>query len=107
MSKPINIEVTASITLSGTFTINVDDYKDVDYVDENGMHIAYKDFSNCNLEKALEEQHWTPKNAKFFIRKIKNHMLDTAPKNLQIETLVAEDDTDEWNVDDYEVILEE
>lgn len=107
MNKSIDVEVTASVTLSGTFKISVDDYKNVDYINEDGLHISYKDFSDCDLKKALEEQHWTPQNMKYFIKKIKEHMLNTAPKNLQIDTLIAENDTDIWNIDDYQVILEE
>ena len=107
MNKPLTVEVAASITLSGTFTVTTDDYKRVDYVNEDGLHIAYNDFTNSDLKKALEEQHWTPQNMKFFIKKIKKHMLDTAQKNLQIETLSAEDDADIWSIDDYQVMLEE
>ena len=64
---PKDVEVTVSITVSRTMKVPVTDYT----IDEEGEI----DFSNCNLNKAVEDS---------------GHLLNF--KN--------------WNVDDFEVILD-
>ena len=51
------IEVTISITLSRTAKIKVTDYEVADFgIDEDGMHFEDIDYSNCDLETAVQEQ---------------------------------------------------
>jgi hypothetical protein len=76
--EPIEIEVTVSITLSKTVKIYVDDY--IQEAPESDGEVYYAgdiDFSECNLNKAVEEQITLP--------------------NEKVEG---------WNIDDFEVILE-
>lgn len=56
------IEVTVSITMSKTFTIEVNDYTVERYIDEDG-YSDYYDYSECNLEKAVREQIYLPDEA--------------------------------------------
>ena len=72
------IEVTVSITLSKTAKIKVSDYKVVDKgKDEDDCYFEEIDYSDCNLIKAVREQHILPQ------------------------------DIQDWNEDDLEVIIEE
>lgn len=72
------IEVTASITLSKTFKVTVTDYEIIDSgKDEDENYFEDINYSNCDLKEAVENQIILPQ-AKF----------------------------PDWNIDDYEVILE-
>lgn len=72
------IEVTVSVTLSKTIKVKVSDYDIVDSgKDEDGNYFEDIDYSNCDLKEAVENQIILPQ-AKF----------------------------PDWNIDDYEVILE-
>lgn len=74
-NKPREIEVTASITISKTLKVLVDDYEINSYIDEAGSHFTDYNYENCDLKKAVQEQ-------------------------------VSFKDIRDWNVDDFEVILE-
>lgn len=69
------IEVLVSVTLSKTVKISVYDYKVEE--DEEGRFLR-KDFSDCNLKQAVEEQIHLP-----------------------------QEQFKDWNVDDYEVLIDE
>lgn len=85
------IEVTVSVTLSKTIKIKVSDYEIVDSgKDEDGEYFENIDYSNCDLEKAVEEQITLPQNACV-------HML---PQTKACKDLAG------WNVDDYEIVLD-
>lgn len=72
------IEVTISVTLSKTTKIKVSDYTITDSgKDEDGGYFENIDYSDCDLEKAVKEQ-------------------ITLPQDTHID----------WNVDEFEIILE-
>ena len=73
------IEVTVSITLSKTLKIKVSDYEIVESgKDEDGNYFEDIDYSNCDLKSAVENQYTLP-----------------------------QDKFKDWNIDDFEVILNE
>lgn len=80
------IEVTVSITLSKTLKIEVSDYT----VDSEGN----VDYSDCNLREAVEKQIILPQEAYKYVNPY------TLDKHKTIE------DLSNWDVDDFEVILE-
>lgn len=89
------VEVTVSVTLSKTVRVKVNDYIITDSGrDEDGDYFEDIDYSDCDLKKAVEEQVTLPQDAW---------------KNLRC-TLEHRDrvfnDLKDWNVDDFEVILE-
>lgn len=90
------IEVLVSITLSKPIKIKVSDYEEVkDYDDEGRPYIDF-DYSNCDLKAAVERQVYLP------------HELDVAQANftsIHIPKVIMNDFLD-WNVDDFEVIME-
>lgn len=79
--KPRTIEVTVSITLSKTVRVEVDNYTTEDETDENGNHSTYYDYSNCDLEQAVRDQ-------------------------IPLPTDEGQEFND-WNEDDFAVVLEE
>lgn len=85
------VEVTISITLSKTVKIKVSDYKIIDSgKDEDGEYFEDIDYSNCDLKNAVKEQITLPHKA--YTRIIKKGKLY--------------EDLKDWNVDDFEIILE-
>ena len=80
------VEVTVSITLSKTLKIEVSDYT----VDSEGN----VDYSDCNLREAVENQIILPQEAYKYVNPY------TFNKHETIE------DLSNWDVDDFEVILE-
>lgn len=84
--KPKSIQVTISVTLSKTVDIEVDDYD----IDAEG----YYDYSNCDLLKAVEAQIIMPQDA---YNVIKGTSLDVKRNQ----------DLKDWNIDDFEVMLDE
>lgn len=88
------IEVLVSITLSKTVKIKVDDYVEIEGVDEDGY---YKDidYSECDLEKAVKEQVYLP------------HQLNIVQclPGVHIPPAVISD-FNNWEVDELEVIIE-
>ena len=80
------VEVTVSVTLSKTLKIKVSDYT----VDSEGN----VDYSDCNLREAVENQIILPQEAYKYVN------LYTFNKHETIE------DLSNWDVDDFEVILE-
>ena len=92
------IEVTISVTLSKTVKIKVSDYTITDSgKDEDGDYFEDVDYSDCDLNGAVEEQIYLPQEAGQLI------------KDFDIGTVKAkniEEDLSNWNVDEMEVILE-
>lgn len=73
------IEVTVSVTLSKIFRIKVSDYKIVESgKDEDGEYFEDIDYSDCDLKNAVENQYILP-----------------------------QDKFKDWDIDDFEVILNE
>lgn len=90
------IEVLVSVILSKTVKIKVSDYEIVDSgKDENGEHFEDIDYSNCDLKGAVKRQIYLPQDAGTVLRNS-----DVAA----LETIA--DDFSNWEVDDFEVILE-
>lgn len=91
------IEVMVSITLSKTLKIKVSDYTITDSgKDEDGEYFEDIDYSDCDLKSAVENQVYLPQDASAVLRN-----LYTAKS----EELA--DDFSGWEVDDFEVILNE
>ena len=92
------IEVTISVTLSKTVKIKVSDYTITDSgKDEDGDYFEDVDYSDCDLNGAVEEQIYLPQEAGQLI------------KDFDIGTVKAKniaEDLSNWNVDEMEVILE-
>ena len=92
------IEVTISVTLSKTVKIKVSDYTITDSgKDEDGDYFEDVDYSDCDLNGAVEEQIYLPQEAGQLI------------KEFAIGTVKAKniaEDLSNWNVDEMEVILE-
>lgn len=87
------IEVTVSITLSKTIPIIVNDYQEIEEIDdEDGSHFTSIDYSNCDLYTAVKEQCVLPCDAWQYIPPITSG--------------VVIDNLKDWNVDDFEVIKE-
>lgn len=94
------IEVTASITLSKTVTIKVSDYTIIDSgKDENGEYFEDIDYSSCDLKSAVEDQIILPQDAHIYLG---NYAYEGGYTNPVPEVK----DLENWNVDDFEVILE-
>lgn len=73
------VEITVSITLSKTLKVRVNDYQIVDSgKDEDGEYFEDIDYSDCDLKNAVENQYVLP-----------------------------QDKFKDWDIDDYEVILNE
>ena len=92
------IEVTISVTLSKTVKIKVSDYTITGSgKDEDGDYFEDVDYSDCDLNGAVEEQIYLPQEAGQLI------------KDFDIGTVKAKniaEDLSNWNVDEMEVILE-
>lgn len=59
----IEIEVTVSVTLSKTLNVKVKDYEILDEgIDEDGIYYINRDFSNCDLKKAVEKNITLPQD---------------------------------------------
>ena len=89
------IDVTVSVTLSKTVKIKVSDYKITDSgKSEDGEYFEDIDYSNCDLKGAVEEQIVLPQKAWNYI----------APKTKKDVKSIF--DLKDWNVDDFEVLLD-
>lgn len=80
------VEVTISVTLSKTLKIKVSDYT-ID--SENNV-----DYSDCNLQEAVENQIILPQEAYKYVN----------PYTLDKHKII--EDLSNWDVNDFEVILE-
>lgn len=83
------IEVLVSITLSKTVKVRVNDY----IVEDDGGYPNY-DFSECNLQEAVEKQIVLPQEAYHYIK------TNTREGNNAYKDLVG------WNVDEMECIID-
>ena len=99
------IEVTISVTLSKTVKVMVDDYEiDMD-ADDDGRYLSY-DFSNCDLNKAVEDQVVLPQNLAEFTERMFNHDLNLKAAGMPKYLKDAIADCKDWSVDEMEVIAE-
>lgn len=87
------IEVTISMTLSKTVKIKVKDYSIISDMDEDGPYEDI-DYSCCNLKEAVKDQIALPC---FAYRYIKPKTKEDVINYLELKN---------WNIDDFEVILE-
>lgn len=77
-NKCKEVEVTVSVTLSKTVKIKVNDYSiKEEGLDEDGQFYQELDFSECDLNRAVQEQVLLPQ---YYIK--------------------------DWNVDDFECVIE-
>lgn len=100
------IEVTISVTLSKTVKITVDDYEVDEGKDEDGYYCNY-DFSECNLQKAVEDQIVLPQNLAKFTEEMFNQDLNLKAAGMPRYLKDAIADCKGWIVDEMEVISEE
>lgn len=93
--KPIKLDVVVSVTLSKTFTIDVDDYT-VEYegADEDGNYTQEIDYSDCNLTEAVENQCYLPQEASEFLKEAAEtgHITNKAAKIRDLSN---------WDVDEF------
>lgn len=99
------IEVTISVTLSKTVKVMVDDYEVEEDADEDGRYLSY-DFSECDLNKAVEDQVVLPQNLAEFTERMFNHDLNLKAAGMPKYLKDAIADCKDWCVDEMEVILE-
>lgn len=93
------IEVTISVTLSKTVRIEVSDYTITDSgKDEDGNYFETIDYSDCNLEEEVENQIYLPQEAG---KIISGAVYRGIPVNL-----AQAEDLSNWNVDEFECIIE-
>ena len=98
------IEVTISVTLSKTVKVMVDDYEiDMD-ADDDGRYLSY-DFSNCDLNKAVEDQVVLPQNLAEFTERMFGYDLGLKEAGIPRYLKEAIKDCKGWYIDDMEVIL--
>lgn len=90
-NKPVEVEVTVSLTLSKTVKIYTTDYEKVLEKDEDDISFININLENCNFKKAVEEQIMLPQNAY---------------RIMSPETKIRKD-LSNWNVDDFEVVKED
>lgn len=99
------IEVTVSVTLSKTVKVLVNDYNVEEDADEDGRHLSY-DFSECDLNKAVEEQVVLPQNLAEYTERMFNHDLNLKAAGMPKYLKDAIEDCKGWTVDEMEVIEE-
>lgn len=99
------IEVTISVTLSKTVKVMVNDYEVEEDTDEDGRHLSY-DFSECDLNKAVEDQVVLPQNLAEFTERMFNHDLNLKAAGMPRYLKEAIEDCKGWTVDEMEVIEE-
>ena len=99
------IEVTVSVTLSKTVKVLVNDYNVEEDADEDGRYLSY-DFSECDLNKAVEEQVVLPQNLAEFTERMFNHDLNLKAAGMPKYLKDAVEDCKGWTVDEMEVIEE-
>lgn len=90
-NKPVEVEVTVSITLSKTVKISVYDYEKTLEKDEDDIPFVNIDLEGCNLKEAVKEQIILPQDAY---------------RSMLPETKTYKD-LSGWNVDDFEVVKED
>lgn len=89
----VELDVVVSVTLSKTVKVKVTDYLITDEgVDEDGKYYCDRDYSDCNLLAAVEEQIVLPQHASLYVDVGKN--------------LKAANDLSGWHVDEIECIRE-
>lgn len=89
------IEVLVSITLSKTVKVRVNDYTiEESGKDEDGSYYQIENYSNCDLENAVKEQIVLPQDAYKYLT-VNTDKNKDAFNNLK-----------DWNVDEFECILE-
>lgn len=94
------IEVTVSVTLSKTIKIKVSDYDIIDSGrDEDGYYFEEVDYSNCNLNSAVESQYILPQEA--------HQCVASYARKAGLKSCPEANMLRDWNVDDFEVIIEE
>lgn len=93
MQTPKQLNVTISMTISKSFTIDVNDYKtDIIGIDEDTFPVKKADFSSCDLKKAVKEQIILPNEAYKCMEVWDSKSADVY------------EDLSRWSVDDFIVI---
>ena len=100
------IEVTVSITISKTVKVLVNDYKVDTSDDEDGIHTFY-DYSDCDINRAVEEQVALPHNLAEFTENMFDYDLNLKAVGMPKYLKDAITDCKGWTVDEMEIINEE
>lgn len=94
------IEVTVSVTLSKTIKVKVNDYTITDSgKDEDGDYYEEIDYSDCDLKSAVESQYTLPQEA--------HQCVASYAYQAGFKSCPEENELKDWNVDDFEVVLDE
>lgn len=99
------IEVTISVTLSKTLKVMVNDYEVREDADEDGRYLSY-DFSECDLNKAVEDQVVLPQNLAEFTERMFNQDLNLKAAGIPKYLKNAVVDCKDWCVDDIKIVKE-
>lgn len=99
------IDVTVSITLSKRLKLKVDDYAREEEADGDFTYMAH-DYTDCDLEKALNEQYTLPQDIALFIKRIFNYDLDLKASGMPKCMKNALEDCSNWDVDDLAIVRE-
>lgn len=88
------IEVLVSVTLSKTVKVKVSDYRIIDSgKDEDGEYFEDIDYSDCDLKDAVGSQVVLPQDAYKYVR-----------GDHEDASIIS--DLSNWDVDDFEVVME-
>lgn len=96
---PIEIDVTICLAISKTVKVLVNDYE----IYENGL---VRDFSGCNLYEAVQDQITLPTDLSYMVNTLFKEDLDLKAAKMPRYLQYALEDCKDWNIDDFEVILE-
>lgn len=98
------VEVTISVTLSKTIKVLVNDYSIEVGKNEDGNY-CNKDFSECDLYKAVEDQVTLPQYLADYTENMFEYDLDLKAAGMCKGLKEAIKDCQGWCVDDFEVVL--
>lgn len=99
------VKVNVSITLSKTVKVNVNDYKVIENIDENGRY-TYCDLSDCDLYKAVEKQVTLPQYLAEFTERMFEYDLNLKAAGMPKYLKDSIEDCKFWHIDNVECNLE-
>lgn len=105
-NKPLDVEVTVSLTISKTLKVPVDDYiKCPMEKDDDGVLQQDIDFSECDFYNAVKSNKVLPVNLAKSIKKYFDYLNKKGIKTPESYNQIL-NDCSGWEVDDFEVIPE-
>lgn len=100
------IDVVISLTLSKNVQVEVDDYKVYEDSSEDGTKLVY-DYSECDLKKAVEEQIYLPQDLATNIKVMFNTNFNLKAVEMPLYLKYVLKEGENWDVDDFQVMLNE